>query len=74
VALRDQEPFATLLAEPRRFAVGLPIVFAVGAGVGIAFLERSLSLALAAQLAIQTVGTLWLYIPALRRRQDGPGV
>jgi hypothetical protein len=73
VALRDQEPFATLRAEPRRFAVGLPIVFLVGAGVGVALLDTSLSLALAAQLVIQTVGTLWLYVPALRRRGGGPG-
>ena len=52
----------------------LLVLPAACAGVGIALLERSLSLALAAQLAIQTAGTLWLYIPALRRRQDGPGV
>ena len=73
MALRDQEPFATLRAEPRRFAVGLPVVFLAGAGVAVALLDTSLSLALAAQLVIQTVGTLWLYIPALRRRLGGPG-
>ena len=73
MALRDQEPFATLRAEPRRFVLGLPVVFLAGAGVAVALLDTSLSLALAAQLVIQTVGTLWLYIPALRRRLGGPG-
>lgn len=70
MALRDQEPFATFRAEPRRFIVGLPLVFVGGAVVGALLVPASLSLALAAQLGIQTVGALWLYVPALRRRLD----
>ena len=68
MALRDQEPFATFRAEPRRFAVGLPAVFVGGAVAGALLVPTSLSLALAVQLAIQTAGFAWLYVPALRRR------
>ena len=68
MALRDQEPFATFRAEPRRFAVGLPAVFVGGAVAGALLVPASLSLALAVQLAIQTAGFVWLYVPALRRR------
>lgn len=68
MALRDQEPFATFRAEPRRFAIGLPAVFVGGAVVGALLVPASLSAALAAQLAIQTAGFAWLYVPALRRR------
>jgi hypothetical protein len=71
MALRDQEPFATFRAEPRRFAWGLPAVFVGGAVVGALLVPTSLSLALAAQLAIQTAGFAWLYVPALRRRMQG---
>ena len=72
MALRDEEPFATFRAEPRRFLVGLPAVFLGGALVGVLLVPTSLSLALAVQIVIQTVGFLWLYIPALRRRHGGP--
>jgi hypothetical protein len=68
MALRDQEPFATFRAEPRRFAIGLPLVFVGGAIAGALLVPTSLSLALAVQLGIQTAGALWLYVPALRRR------
>lgn len=71
MSLRDQEPFATFRAEPRRFAIGLPIVFIGGGVVGVLIAPASLSLALAAQLALQTLGFLGLYIPALRRRVRG---
>lgn len=68
MALRDQEPFATFRAEPRRFAIGLPVVFVGGAVAGVLLVPTDLSLALAAQLGIQTIGFLALYVPALRRR------
>lgn len=67
----DQEPFATFRAEPRRFAVGLPVVFIGGALVGAFLVRTSMELALAVQITLQTVGFLWLYLPALRRRRDG---
>ena len=66
--LKDQEPFATIRAFPRRFAWGVPAVFIVSIGLGMVFAGRSLSLGIAVQLFIQTVGLLWLYVPALRRR------
>lgn len=53
---------------PRRFGVGVPVVFALAIGAGVLLAERNLSLALAALLLIQTVGLLGLYIPALRER------
>jgi hypothetical protein len=62
------EPFDTFRAEPRRFAVGLPLVFG-GSFLAAALLLRvSFSLALAVLLAIQTGGFLALYVPALHRR------
>lgn len=68
MSLLDREPFATFRAEPVRFAVGLPVVFVAGAVAGALLFDRSVQLALAAQLALQTVGFVWLYLPALRRR------
>jgi hypothetical protein len=66
--LRDEEPFRTLRAEPRRFAVGIPLVFAVAIGAGTLLAERSLGLGVAVLLVVQTGGLLALYLPALRRR------
>jgi hypothetical protein len=66
--LGDQEPFSTIRAFPRRFAWGIPLVFLVSIGAGLTLVPRSLSLAIAVQLGVQTVGLLWLYVPALRRR------
>ena len=71
MTLWDHEPFATFRAHPRRFAIGLPVVFIGGAVVGALFIRRSMSLALAVQLALQTIGFLWLYVPMLRDRDDG---
>ena len=71
--LADQEPFVTIRAFPRRFAWGIPLVFLVSIAAGLALVPRSLSLAIAVQLAVQTLGLLWLYIPALRRRMKGEG-
>jgi hypothetical protein len=65
--LWDEEPLATMRAFPRRFAVGVPVVFGVAIGAGLLLAERSLSLALAALLLLQTAGLLGLYLPALRR-------
>jgi hypothetical protein len=73
MALRDEEPFATFRAEPRRFAVGLPLVFLGGALVGALLLPTSFELALAVQIVLQTVGFVWLYVPALRRRRREAG-
>ncbi len=69
--LRNQEPFATFRAEPKRFAIGLPVVFVVGALAGAFLMRQSIQLALAAQLGLQTLGFLWLYLPALRRTKAG---
>jgi hypothetical protein len=72
--LRDEEPFATIRAYPRRFAVGVPVVFVLSLGAGLAAAERSLSGAVALLLLLQTGGLLWLYVPALRRRlREGEG-
>ena len=73
MGLWNQEPFATFRAEPVRFGVGLPVVFLGGALVGALLVRRSLALALAVQIVLQTVGFLWLYVPALRRRYGGDG-
>ncbi len=66
--LRDEEPFRTMRHYPRRFGVGVPVVFALAIGAGVLLAERNLSLALATLLLIQTVGLLGLYVPALRAR------
>jgi hypothetical protein len=73
--LREQEPFATIIAYPRRFGWGIPIVFIASIGLGLVFANRNLSLGIAVQLFVQTVGLLWLYVPALRRRmrEEGEG-
>jgi len=83
--LRDEEPFVTIRAHPRRFAWGVPAVFIISIGAGLPLAERSLSLAIAVQLFIQTVGLLWLYLPVASwregaeqggdgvRREEGPG-
>jgi hypothetical protein len=67
-SLRDEEPFRTIRAYPRRFGWGIPLAFLISIGAGLLLVERSLSLGIAVQLGLQTVGLLWLYIPALRRR------
>ncbi|TVP54704.1 MAG: hypothetical protein EA351_12620 [Gemmatimonadales bacterium] len=66
--LKEQEPFATIRAYPKRFGWGVPAVFVVSIGLGVVVAERSLSMGIAVQLFLQTVGLLWLYVPALRRR------
>jgi len=65
--LRDQEPFRTIRAHPRRFGWGIPLVFIVSLGAGVLFVEVNFSLAIALQLALQTIGLLWLYLPVARR-------
>lgn len=67
------EPFDTFRAEPRRFAVGLPVVFGVSLAVGAALIEVSFPLALAVLLGLQTGGFTALYVPALCRRWHGEG-
>jgi len=69
-SLWDQEPFATFRAEPKRFAIGLPIVFFGGALAGALLLRQSLQVALGVQFGLQTLGFLWLYLPALRCRKN----
>ena len=69
--LRDQEPFATIRAHPVRFWVGIPGIFFGGIALGFLFVERSLSLAIAVQLAVQTIGFLRLYVPVARPRWRG---
>jgi hypothetical protein len=65
------EPFDTFRAEPRRFAVGLPLVFGGSLVAALLVVSRSLTLALAVLLLIQTGGVAALYVPALRRRLEG---
>ncbi len=67
-SLRDEEPFATLRAHPRRFGWGIPAVFALSLGAAFPFATSNLSLAIALQLGIQTVGLIWLYLPPARAR------
>jgi hypothetical protein len=71
--LRDEEPFATIRAFPRRFGWGIPLVFLLSIGAGLTLVGWSLSAAIAVQLVVQTVGLLWLYVPAFRRRGRGQG-
>jgi hypothetical protein len=68
--LREEEPFATMLAFPRRFGVGVPAVFlvAIFGGSMVANLWN-LSAGVALLLIIQTAGLLGLYMPALRKRR-----
>jgi hypothetical protein len=68
VSLMEAEPFVTIRGEPRRFAVGLPLVFGGSIAIGVGLASIHLSLGMAALLVIQTAGLLALYIPALRRR------
>lgn len=65
--LREMEPFVTMRAYPRRFGWGIPLVFGGSFVLGVALVEVDLSLAIAVQLVVQTVGLLWLYVPAARR-------
>lgn len=66
----SREPWATMRAEPRRFWIGVPIVFMVALGAGAAFLEAGVEAALGALLVTQCVGFVALYVPALRKRTD----
>jgi uncharacterized membrane protein len=66
--LRDEEPFLTMRSAPRRFGVGVPVVFLGAIGVGMLLAGWNLAAGLAAMLVTQTGGFLWLYLPALRRR------
>ena len=68
-SLWEKEPFATFRAEPKRFAIRLPIVFIGGALAGALVMRQSIQLALGVQLGLQTLGFLWLYVPALQRRR-----
>ncbi len=68
MALKEQEPFATIRAHPRRFAWGLPPVFILPILAGLMIADWSLRGAIALQLALQTAGLLWLYLPPARRR------
>ncbi len=54
-----------------RFAWGIPLVFAVSIGAGLPFASWNLSLAIAIQLALQTGGLLWLYLPVAGRSRGG---
>jgi hypothetical protein len=67
---RDEEPFATMVAFPRRFGVGIPVVFMVAilGGSLVANLWH-LSGGIALLLLVQTAGLLGLYVPALRKRR-----
>jgi len=67
-SLMEQEPFATIRAHPRRFAWGLPAAFLLPILVGLMIADWSLRAAIALQLALQTAGLLWLYVPPARRR------
>ena len=58
-------------AHPRRFLWGVPVVFLVSIGVGLMFARVSLSLAIAVQLFLQTVGLLGLYLPVYRKGLGG---
>jgi len=69
--LAEEEPFVTIRAHPRRFAWGIPAVFVVSIGSALPVVERSLSLAIAIQLFIQTVGLLWLYLRVASWRGKG---
>ncbi|MEX2532093.1 MAG: hypothetical protein WD960_15115 [Gemmatimonadota bacterium] len=60
----------TIRAHPRRFGIGIPLAFVVSIGAALPLIERSLSLAVAVQLFIQTVALLWLYLPVARRRWE----
>lgn len=61
--LLDQEPFVTIRAHPKRFAWGGAVVFVGSLGMGFLLAGSSLSLGIAVQLALQTAGLLWLYLP-----------
>ena len=69
-SLWEKEPFATFRAEPKLFAIGLPLVFFGGALAGAMLMRRSLQVALGVQVGLQTLGFLWLYVPALRRTKN----
>lgn len=60
-------------AHPRRFLWGVPAVFIVSIGVGLVFAKASLSLAIAVQLFLQTVGLLGLYLPVYGKGRGGDG-
>ena len=66
----DTEPFATFRAEPKRFAIGIPVVFFGGALAGAMLMRQSIQLALGVQLGLQTLGFLWLYVPAFQRTKN----
>jgi hypothetical protein len=68
--LREEEPFKTIRGHPRRFGIGIPVAFVVSIGAALPLVDRSLSLAIAVQLFIQTVALLWLYLPVARRRWE----
>jgi len=67
--LRNQEPFRTIRSHPRRFGVGIPLVFAGSIGAAVFVVKWSFSGAIALQLLLQTAGLLGLYLPALRRTE-----
>ncbi len=66
----DQEPLATIRAEPRRFLIGVPIVMLVAAAAGAAFMTVGFEVALCVMLITQALGCIALYVPALRKRTD----
>ena len=69
-SLWSREPWATVRAEPRRFWVGVPIVFLAASGAAFAFREAGLEVALGVLLVAQALGFIGLYVPALRKRTD----
>lgn len=68
--LGAREPWATVRAEPRRFWVGVPMVFLVASAAAWAFREAGIEAALGALLVTQCLGFVALYVPALRKRTD----
>lgn len=66
----SREPLATVRAEPRRFWIGIPLVFLVALGAGAAFREAGTEAALGALLVTQCLGFIALYVPAFRKRTD----
>jgi hypothetical protein len=68
--LREEEPFATMAAFPRRFGVGIPVVFVLSILSGSLVANVwSLSGGVAVLLVLQTMGLLGLYLPALQKRR-----
>jgi len=64
------EPFRTMKLFPWRFILGIPIVLFVSISISLCLVPVNFGFAIGLQIGLQTLGFLWLYVPANRQAMN----